>query len=104
MANCNFDVKPAVLRPFLSVDTNEARSIVSPIKVKTGFLGLLSRTQCNTQRELRLHVTRRPARFRCGYAIMTNFGENRVPANQSHGPARPSHQYSYPIGRLGEQI
>jgi hypothetical protein len=32
-------------KPFLSVDTNAARSILSPKKVKTGFLGLLSRTQ-----------------------------------------------------------
>ena len=33
------------LRPFLSVDTNAARSIVSPQYVKTVIFGLLSRTQ-----------------------------------------------------------
>ncbi len=49
----------------------------------------------NTQREIRVRVAR------C--AKMASFGESRVPADQSHGPARSSHQYSYPIEVLGEQ-
>ncbi len=34
---------------------------------------------------------------------MANFGKSGVPADQSHGPARSSHQYLYPIEVLGEQ-
>ncbi len=66
------------LRPFLSVDTNAARSIVSPKKHQNCFFfGSLAGHKCNTQREIRLRVAR--------------------------GPARLWVRYSYPIGVLGEQ-